>query len=153
MKMKTCGGLRLASAIAAALLVTGCDYERDSTVGPSATGTSALVGTWSSTSALPSPTACTNFRWTVTEQTGTSASGSFSATCPGDVRVNGTATGTLAGTTVSWTAQGTAAVPNVTSCAITLAGTAELAADSIRVPYSGDTCLGRVSGVEVLRRN
>ena len=34
-----------------------------------------------------------------------------------------------------------------------LTGTAEIGVDSIRVPYSGDTCLGKVSGVEVLRKN
>jgi len=32
-------------------------------------------------------------------------------------------------------------------------GTAEIGLDSVRVPYSGDTCLGKVSGVETLRRN
>ena len=29
---------------------------------------------------------------------------------------------------------------------------AEIGITSIRVPYSGDTCLGKVSGVETLRR-
>ena len=38
------------------------------------------------------------------------------------------------------------------ACAITLTGTAELGTDSIRVPYSGDTCLGNVSGVEILKK-
>ena len=36
---------------------------------------------------------------------------------------------------------------------VTLAGTAELGVDSIRIPYSGNTCLGNVSGTEVLKRN
>jgi hypothetical protein len=35
---------------------------------------------------------------------------------------------------------------------VTLTGTAELGVDSIRIPYAGDTCLGKVSGVETLRR-
>jgi hypothetical protein len=35
---------------------------------------------------------------------------------------------------------------------VTLSGTAELGVDSIRIPYSGDTCLWKVSGVETLRR-
>lgn len=142
-----------AGAIALAALSAGCfGYERTSTVGPSATGASALVGNWTSASLVATPGACSDFRWTVTQQTGNSASGTFSATCPGDIRVSGTASGTLAGSVVTWTAQGTATVANLASCPITLSGTAELGADSIRVPYTGETCLGRVSGVEVLRR-
>jgi hypothetical protein len=39
------------------------------------------------------------------------------------------------------------------SCEISLTGTAELLSESIRIPYSGDTCLGKVSGVETLKRN
>jgi hypothetical protein len=89
----------------------------------------------------------------VTEQTGNTARGTFSATCPGDLRVAGTANGTLSGTNVTWNATASATVPNLASCPITLSGTAELGVDSIRVPYSGETCLGRVSGVEVLRKN
>jgi hypothetical protein len=143
----------IALAIAAAV-ASGCfGYERTSTLGPSSTGASALLGNWTSSNLIPSPGACTDFRWNVTQQTGNTASGTFSATCPGDVRVSGTANGTLSGSTVTWNAQGTATVPNFPSCPITLAGTAELGVDSIRVPYSGDTCVGRVSGVEVLRKS
>lgn len=132
----------------------GCfGYERRSTLGPSGTGAAALLGSWTSSNLVPSAAACTDFRWNVTEQSGNTASGTFSATCPGDLRVTGTASGTLAGSSVTWTAQATATVPNVGSCPITLAGTAQLDADSIRVPYSGTTCLGPVSGVEVLRKN
>jgi len=40
----------------------------------------------------------------------------------------------------------------IPACAIALTGTAELGLNSIRVPYSGSTCLGPVSGVEVLNR-
>jgi hypothetical protein len=139
----------------AAMSAVGCSgSERPAnTLGPSSSGSSQLLGNWTSSSLVVSPTACTDFRWNVTQLTGTSATGTFSATCPGDVRVSGTASGTLNGTTVTWTAQGTAAVPSVPSCAIALSGTAELGMDSIRVPYSGQTCLGPVSGVEVLRRN
>ncbi len=138
--------LSLAAAAAA------CTPSDENPVGPTTTGTAALLGTWTSAS-LPTPTACSDFRWTVTQQSGNSASGTFTATCPGDIRVSGTATGSLNGTIVTWTAQGTASVPGFPSCAIALSGTAELGADSIRVPYSGDTCLGRVSGVEILRKS
>jgi hypothetical protein len=131
-------------------------YERTSTVGPSATGVAALLGTWSSSTAapsLPTPGACSNFKWSVTEQTGNNASGTFSATCAGGLNVAGTASGSLAGSTIAWNAQAAASVPGLPACPITLTGTAELGVDSIRVPYSGDTCVGRVSGVEVMRKN
>lgn len=128
-------------------------YERRSTLGPSATGISALLGSWTSSNLATAANTCTDFRWNVTQQSGNTASGTFSATCAGDLRLQGTANGTLSGTTVTWNAQGTATVPNIASCPISLTGTAELGTDSIRVPYSGETCLGRVSGVEVLRKN
>jgi len=80
------------------------------------------------------------------------ASGTFSATCAGELKIAGTADGVLSGSTVTWNAHANASVPALPSCAISLTGTAELGVDSIRVPYSGDTCLGKVSGVEVLRK-
>jgi hypothetical protein len=140
--------------IAASLLpLVGCfGYERSSTLGPSATGAAALLGSWSSSDLIPAAESCTDFKWDVTEQSGNSASGSFSATCANDIRVQGTATGTLTGSTVNWSAQATASVANIASCPITLTGTAEILVDAIRVPYSGQTCLGPVSGVETLRK-
>jgi hypothetical protein len=144
----------LVSILATAAVASGCfGYERRSTTSPTVTGSAALLGSWSSSSVLPTPTSCTDFRWNVTEQTGNTARGTFSATCPGDLRVSGTANGTLSGSNVTWSAVASATVPNLPSCPITLSGTAELGADSIRVPYSGETCLGRVSGVEILRKN
>jgi hypothetical protein len=133
--------------------VSGCiGFERKSTLGPTATGISALLGNWSSSNLIPAASSCSDFKWSVTDQTSTSASGSFSATCAGDLRVSGTARGQLSGSTITWNAEGNASAPGLTSCAISLTGTAELQTDSIRVPYSGDTCLGKVSGVETLRR-
>ena len=128
-------------------------FERKSTVaGPSASGLSTLMGSWSSSNIIPSPASCTNFKWNVSEQTANSAKGSFSATCAGDLQLAGTAEGTLSGSTINWSARGTGTAPGLPSCAISLTGTAEIGIDSVRVPYSGDTCLGKVSGVEVLRR-
>jgi hypothetical protein len=69
------------------------------------------------------------------------------------LKLSGTAQGTLSGGGISWTAQGIGTAPGLPSCAISLTGTAELGLDSIRVPYTGDTCLGKVSGTEILRRN
>ena len=139
-----------------ATIASGCiGYERRSTLSPTLTGSATLVGSWASSSAtgLPAPSTCTNFKWNVTEQTGNTASGTFSATCAGNLQVTGTAHATLSGSTVTWNATASASVPDLPSCPITLNGTAELGVDSIRVPYSGQTCLGSVSGVEVLRKN
>jgi hypothetical protein len=133
---------------------TAClEFEHKSTLGPTATGVGALSGSWSSSTLVPSPGTCTDFQWNVTDQTATSAGGSFSATCAGELKLMGTARGVLSGSVITWTAQGNGTAPGLTSCAITLTGTAELATDSIRVPYSGDTCLGKVSGVENLQRH
>jgi hypothetical protein len=147
--------LAFALAAAAAVVTTGCiGFEHTSTMSsPSAFGTNALMGSWTSANIVPSPSSCTNFKWNVTEQTASSAKGSFSASCAGDLNVSGTAQGTLSGATITWSGTGTASAPGLTSCAITLNGTAELGTDSIRIPYSGTTCLGNVSGVEILKKS
>ena len=132
----------------------GCiGFDRKSSLtGPTAAGIGALSGNWSSANIIPSPNTCTDFKWDASEQTATSARGSFSATCAGDLKLTGTAQGTLSGSGISWSAQGNATAPGLTSCGITLNGTAELGVDSVRIPYSGTTCLGNVSGVEELKR-
>lgn len=143
--------LTLAAASAA-----GCiGFERKSTLtGPSTSGIGALMGNWSSSSIIPSASTCTDFKWNVTEQSAASAKGSFSATCAGDLKFAGTAQGSLTGSgTVAWSAQATANAPGLANCGVALTGTAELTTDSIRVPYSGETCLGKVSGVETLKKN
>ena len=146
--------LALAFCLVSSIALSACvGYDRTSTLGPSTTGVAALLGNWTSANLGPAANACTDFKWNVTQQTGNTASGTFSATCTGDLKVAGTANGTLSGSTVTWNAAATASVPGLPACAITLTGTAELGIDSIRVPYSGDTCLGKVSGVEVLKKN
>jgi hypothetical protein len=143
-----------ATALALAVVAAGCtSFEHTTTTtGPSATGIAGLMGTWASaSSAVPSAASCSDFKWNATEQTGTSAKGSFSASCAGGLTVAGTAQGTLSGSVITWTAEGDATTAGI-ACRITLTGTAELGANSIRVPYSGDTCLGKVSGVEILNR-
>jgi len=146
-------GLSAAVSLVAALSAGCLEFEHKSSLGPTTTGIGALAGAWSSTNLVPSPSTCTDFQWNVTDQTETSAGGSFSATCAGELKLNGTARGVLSGSVITWTAQGNATAPGLAaSCAITLTGTAELTVTSIRVPYSGDTCLGKVSGVENLQR-
>jgi hypothetical protein len=144
----------IAAILTLAAVAGGCfGYERKSTVGPSATGVAALMGSWTSGSLVPQPGQCTDMHWDVTEQTGNSASGRFSAACAGGLQLTGTARGTLTGSLVNWSADATATAPGLTaSCPIALTGTAELGIDSIRVPYRGTTCLGPVEGIETLRR-
>jgi hypothetical protein len=147
--------IHLVLCLAVAASAAACfGFERKSSVtGPSAAGTSALLGSWSSANIIPTPSTCTDFKWNVTEQTANSAKGSFSATCANELKLTGTAQGTLSGSTVQWSAQGTASAPGLPSCAISLTGTAEIGISSVSVPYSGDTCLGKVSGVELLKRS
>jgi hypothetical protein len=148
--------LVLIFSISTAVAASGCiGFERESTLtGPSAVSTSALLGNWSAANLIPQANTCTDFKWNVSDQTNTTARGSFSATCAGDLKVSGTAEGSLttAGK-INWSAQGNATAPGLTSCGIALNGTAELGTDSIRIPYSGTTCLGAVSGTQVLTRN
>jgi hypothetical protein len=71
----------------------------------------------------------------------------------GNMQVSGSATGTLSGSTINWSANATATVPGVPSCPIALSGTATLEANNqIRIPYSGTTCLGPVSGTEIIKK-
>ena len=145
----------LMAVLSSALVASGCiGFEHESTpTSPSAAGNGSLLGNWSSSNLIPSPSSCTDFKWNVSEQTQTSAKGSFSATCAGDLKLTGTAQGefTTSGT-IAWSGQANATAPGLTSCNVVLSGTAELQVDSIRIPYSGDTCLGKVSGVEILKR-
>ena len=147
--------IHLALCVAVAAATAACfGFERKSSVaGPSAAGVGTLMGNWTSANIIPTPSTCTDFKWNVTEQTANSAKGSFSATCANDLKLTGTAQGTLNGSTVQWSAQGNAAAPGLASCAISLTGTAEIGINSVSVPYDGDTCLGKVKGVELLKRN
>ena len=146
-----------ATVFCCAVALSGCvGYSNKTSMtapGPSST-VAALMGNWASASAsvIPAPSTCTDFKWNPTEQTSTSAKGSFSASCAGDLKVSGTASGTLSGNTISWGANANAATPSQPTCQVLLAGTAELGVDSIRIPYAGTTCLGPVSGVEILNK-
>jgi hypothetical protein len=145
----------LASALAVAVAAAGCvGFEHTSTTtSPSPAAVSALMGNWvSASSAIPSASTCSNFVWHPTEQTATTVKGAFTATCAGELKVAGTAQGTLSGSVIAWSADGDATTAGI-ACRITLTGTAELGANSIRVPYTGDTCMGKVSGVEILNRS
>ena len=146
---------QLAVCLTVAAAAAGClGFERGNTAtSPTAAGSGSLLGSWTSSSLIPTQSACADFKWNITEQTGNTAKGSFSATCAGDLKLTGTAQGTINGSTIEWTANAVGNAPGLnTNCAVTLKGTAEIGVTTVRVPYSGDTCLGKVSGVETLRR-
>lgn len=140
-------------AAAAASACTGFEHK-SSLSEPTAAGNNSLVGNWTSATLIPTPSTCTDFKWNVTEQTATSAKGSFTASCPGDLKFTGTAQGVLTTpVTISWSAEANATAPGLTSCALKLTGTATIGTDSISIPYAGDTCLGKVSGIETLKKH
>lgn len=145
----------LVTALTVAAVASAACFNFTSTItAPSGTSgaAAALVGGWSSPQGASAQNSCTGFTWTVTQTSGNTATGTFSATCFGNVSVTGNASGSLADTVLTWTASATAVVPNVTSCPITLSGTAQLVGDTIQVPYTGTTCLGPVSGTETLKK-
>jgi hypothetical protein len=114
---------------------------------------SSLLGTWSSGSVADLARGCSNFQWQITAQSGNSLSGTFSATCANGISGSGVASGQINGSDVPYTVTGTANIANVASCPFSLSGVAHIVSSSeLRIPYSGTTCLGPVSGEETLRR-
>ena len=144
---------QIAVSLTVAVSASGCfGYERGTSPTSPSGGTGSLVGNWTSSSLIPTPSSCADFKWNITEQTGNTARGSFSATCANDLKLTGTAQGTINGSTIQWSATAVGNAPGLTNCQVSLTGTAEIGITTVRVPYSGDTCLGKVSGVESLSR-
>lgn len=164
--------MRIASSFvavaAAAIIAAGCGFEHstnvlvptavDSSVRSSGgstdtSGGPSLIGAWTSNT-LPTSNSCGNFQYQITTQTASSIGGTFSALCGGGINLSGNATGQLNGTSVALTATGTASMPNAPACPFTLSGTGTIedSGYTLRIPFSGTTCIGPVSGTEVLRR-
>ena len=145
---------RFLAIIILATGTTGClSFLSPSTVDPAATTADALKGAWAPVSSgSTAPNTCTDFHWTVADVTGTTASGGFTAKCLGTMPVSGIARGTLSGETLAWTVTATGITPAGLACPVSLTGTATFDGTQIRVPYTGTTCLGSVSGAEILRR-
>jgi hypothetical protein len=121
----------------------------------------SLLGTWKQTSvfgdraltSLPTPNSCSAFQFTMTSQTATAATGSFTAQCPGNLTLTGTISGQLGGATIPVVATGLATVPGEPACPFTLNGTGvPQSATELRIDYTGTTCLGPVSGTATLRQ-
>ena len=135
--------------VAASAAAVGCSsYDRTSTVGPSSTGSRRAARQLGVVERrVPRRAACTDFRWNVTEQTATVAQRIVQR----DVRRRSAGVGhreraRCRDRSITWTAQGTARVAGSAVLPDPAdSGTAELGVDSIRVPYSGETCLGPAS--------
>ena len=140
-----------------AFMSAGCLDFLTHVTSPSTPTTATLQGmggSWTSVSPAPTPApgTCTDFHWTITDFTGTTGSGTFTATCAGNVQVAGTASGTLSGTTVTWSANATGTTSGGVSCPIPLTGTATFDGTQFRIPYSGTACGAPLSGTEILRK-
>jgi hypothetical protein len=144
---------QIAVCLTVAAAASGClGYESGRTPAAPSGSTASLLGNWASSNLIPTASACADFKWNITEQTGNTAKGAFSASCAGDLKLTGTAEGSISGSTIAWTAQATGNAPGLSNCRVSLKGTAEIGVTTVRVPYSGETCLGPVSGVESLSR-
>lgn len=153
---------------AAALAGPACTgFESGRTVGspnapsptvPGGSPSGSLVGAWGSgveAFAIPSPSSCTNFSWTISSQSDSAIAGSFAAVCDGGVGINATASGTLHdSTTVTLMITGVALVGGVPACTFTLNGNGTLVDENtLTIPYTGETCIGPVRGTQTLRRH
>lgn len=142
----------------AASVSAGCfEFSRNATSitapGSPALSVSTLAGTYRSITSIPSPDSCTNFAWSVTEKTANSARGNFSASCQNNtLAVVGTAQGTQTGNNIVFQVNATATSAGV-ACAISISGTAVVETSQVRVPYTGTSCFGNVSGTEILKRD
>ena len=149
----------LAVTVAAALAVVAAacvETRHEGPTSPSEVAKILATGSWTS-AATAAPAglnvgSCGNLEWKITAMSDTYASGTFKATCGGGLGLEGSAEGKLNGLTADLKANG-----NVTgagmSCPFSLTGTAvPEGLDKVRINYSGTTCLGPVSGSEVLTR-
>jgi hypothetical protein len=148
----------LALAIGVALAAAACVETKSTGVSsPSQVSAVLATGSWSSASMTATTLdvgTCGNLEWKISTMTATTASGTFKATCGGGLTLEGSAEGRLNGLTADLSASGTVGGTGNATCPFSLTGTAVPASlDSIRITYSGTTCLGPVSGSEVLRKH
>jgi hypothetical protein len=163
------------------ILVTGCQFpNKTELLSPTAPGTtsaasdsspsspspssstgsnsssSVFQGTWGSTTlpGLPPITSCTDLHWSISSQTQKSITGEVSATCGSVADITADLTGEMDGDDkINLIAKGSAIAFGLT-CNFDLTGVGRREGeDALRLDYKGSTCLGPVSGSELLRRN
>jgi hypothetical protein len=120
---------------------------------PTTTGeVRSYLGTWAGPTLAPVAQSCGSLVWKITSQTGSQASGDFSATCGDDVKLEGTMTATHGETSIPWAVTGTAAKGTAT-CPFSMTGTGTFQGTSnIVVNYAGTSCNGPISGSETIKR-
>jgi hypothetical protein len=143
----------LALAVAAAACV---ETRHEGPTSPTEVAKVLATGNWTSAATAASSSlnvgSCGNLEWKISSLTDTSASGTFKATCGGGITLEGSAEGKLNGLTADLKASGTVSGAGV-NCPFSLTGTAvPEGLDKVRITYSGTTCLGPVSGSEVLTK-
>jgi hypothetical protein len=143
----------LAAAVLLTVASAGCsDFFENSETTPSIVTPQMLTGSWNSVAIETKRTdTCTRFAWMVTQVSGDTATGPFTATCRASVLVTGTASGTLDEKTLTWSATATATVQGK-ACPIALSGTGSFDGLQLRLPFDGTTCVGDVTGTEILRK-
>src|SRR5437762_10461086 len=153
---------RFGAAVATVCLLTaGCDVIDKLTgknpTSPSSSSSASVgdfAGTWvTSSSALPA-SSCGAVKYTVTPATSTSANVTFSATCAGNIEVNGNGTGTISGSALDWNAQGTVTQGSL-SCPFNFTNgkATQEATGGVRIVYNGTVCGIPISGDEVLKKS
>ncbi len=152
--------LRRSVAVAAAcLLVSGCglldsfkDKESPTEPGPPVS-IDGFAGAWSSSTASTPITGCGTVKYTVVPVDASNANVTFEGTCAGTIRLTGSGTGKVTGSTLEWSAQGVVAQGSV-NCPFTFANgkaTSE-SATTMKVDYAGTVCGIPVSGSEVVKK-
>jgi hypothetical protein len=168
----------LLTPVLAAILVTGCNFQNktslltptaptslpgagssspSSSAAPSAAAAASVFsGSWASSTlpGLPGITSCADVQWSISSLTDRSVAGTVSAVCGGGAAIiTADLTGQLNGAdAIDLTANGSAVAVGIT-CSFQLTGIGHReTADSVRLDYEGMTCLGPVSGSEMLRR-
>jgi hypothetical protein len=121
----------------------------------SSSSNSPFAGTWASPTinGLPNIGSCSDLQWQISNLSATEVAGTVTAVCAGSVTVTANLTGKLNGNdVVDLTANGQAVAFGIT-CGFGLTGVGtRQTADSVKLDYQGTTCLGPVSGSEILRR-
>ena len=151
-----------AALVLTCVLAGGCnlfDKKKDDSsstpTSPSSTAVNmdAFAGTWSSVSASTPPTGCGNVKYTVTPLSATSGNVTFSATCGGNIAVNGTGNGTISGSTLNWSATGLVSQGGV-NCPFNLPNgkATQDSSGQVVVTYSGTVCGIPVSGTETVKK-
>jgi hypothetical protein len=115
---------------------------------------SAFSGNWTTAATTPAPSSCTQQDYTITPTGTNSASVVYAIAC-GGYKVEGTGSGSLSGSTLTWNAKGSLSGPNL-PCPTGFEfknSTATLQADNqVLVTYNAVVCGLTFNGSQLLKR-